>query len=908
MILRGVILVAFLFGASEALYLTPAATSITKSVGESVLFTCTNNDPSSQDIPTWQDTDGYPIRTIDNGGSQDMHVVVYPADKRSQLNIFNIIQNYEGSYGCVLGQDSDSRRLIVFEELEFPNKCPRGPNDPPCDKTHQDNQDIIIHEADRLECTVIGKPEPTIGWNFKGNPISELDERYTFQRTVQGEEITHILAIGNVTRYDEGLYKCQASQLEQAVIKSLDITVDVQEPPKIILPPQDKNGTEHGSITFYCRAEGDPQPEYTWYRGGGDPLQDGEKYTLGDEGRELTIKDLVKNDLGDYTCQAENAAGIDQKAGFLNVFIPPLLNPAFNQTKSLNEQVELECFLRRGEEDTWLRWRRGEKWLRDGKQEFNERWEVFSRVEQGSTVKVLRITDITKEDEGPYTCWAENAGGEDEEDHWLLVEYAPVIDLNRSPHEVKGWVDNESNMTCHWDAFPDAKVRWSRNQIPLKDGVNATIETEEVIGGVITILYVTPTSRDFGPYECHAENRLGKATHNINFKQVFPPEPLTNIRVTDISSTTFTIEVEDPDDNGGLRIEGYQVGYHLPGYPEDYQDFNETEPIKVLGLTPDRKYFYRVAAVNDVGVGEFSDNKTVTTEYYSPPDAPIILSKKDDGRGDKYTLEWREADNNGGGPVQKFEIRWSLVSNKDETELGPDPQDIEVDRNAIAYTITNLEPGKYYWIEIYARNAFGLSKSDGINIVMPGGVPLIPTTKYPETPGTETPGTTDESHPQVNVTRDPNSNKLPQISGDLSTAALIGIILGAFFVLLIVVDISCYFMNSCGFMMCICVHCCGKVPPDEKDDLELGDGPPGYGNKLDRGNGEVPDTVMPLKSYSDDDDDSIVKPPVNGFSEGSEEHLPGYRRYPEKRGLREAPSDIMHHHSFIEVNQVTRKE
>ena len=72
----------------------------------------------------------------------------------------------------------------------------------------------------------------------------------------------------------------------------------------------------------------------------------------------------------------------------------------------------------------------------------------------------------------------------------------PQIDLSRTPYEVKGWVDNESNMTCHWDAFPSPRVRWTRNKIPLVDGVNATIETEVVVGGVITILYVSISHRN----------------------------------------------------------------------------------------------------------------------------------------------------------------------------------------------------------------------------------------------------------------------------------------------------------------------------------------------------------------------------------------------------------------------------
>ena len=45
--------------------------------------------------------------------------------------------------------------------------------------------------------------------------------------------------------------------------------------------------------------------------------------------------------------------------------------------------------------------------------------------------------------------------------------------------------------------------------------------------------------------------------------------------------------------------------------------FSETEEIKIVGLTPEREYVYRVASINDAGIGEFSENKTVRTGDYS---------------------------------------------------------------------------------------------------------------------------------------------------------------------------------------------------------------------------------------------------------------------------------------------------
>lgn len=42
---------------------------------------------------------------------------------------------------------------------------------------------------------------------------------------------------------------------------------------------------------------------------------------------------------------------------------------------------------------------------------------------------------------------------------------------------------------------------------------------------------------------------------------------------------------------------------------------------------------------------------------------------------------------------------------------------------------------------------------------------------------------------------------------------VIGIIIGIFVLFLIIVDISCYFINGCGLTMCICVQLCGRTKP-----------------------------------------------------------------------------------------------
>lgn len=67
----------------------------------------------------------------------------------------------------------------------------------------------------------------------------------------------------------------------------------------------------------------------------------------------------------------------------------------------------------------------------------------------------------------------------------------------------------------------------------------------------------------------------------------------------------------------------------------------------------------------------------------------------------------------------------------------------------------------------------------------------------------------------------------PQANGSptsgLSTGAIVGILVVTFVLLLVAVDVTCYFLNKCGLLMCIAVNLCGKAGPGAKGkDMEEG--------------------------------------------------------------------------------------
>lgn len=77
---------------------------------------------------------------------------------------------------------------------------------------------------------------------------------------------------------------------------------------------------------------------------------------------------------------------------------------------------------------------------------------------------------------------------------------------------------------------------------------------------------------------------------------------------------------------------------------------------------------------------------------------------------------------------------------------------------------------------------------------------------------------TNQHHPSLPP---PQANGSP--TSGLSTGAIVGILVVTFVLLLVAVDVTCYFLNKCGLLMCIAVNLCGKAGPGAKGkDMEEG--------------------------------------------------------------------------------------
>lgn len=67
---------------------------------------------------------------------------------------------------------------------------------------------------------------------------------------------------------------------------------------------------------LFCRFSGFPQPTVMWLGPDDTPITNGDRFHILENG-DLTIKSLVWEDMGTYTCVVENQNGIDKTSTFL---------------------------------------------------------------------------------------------------------------------------------------------------------------------------------------------------------------------------------------------------------------------------------------------------------------------------------------------------------------------------------------------------------------------------------------------------------------------------------------------------------------------------------------------------------------------------------------------------------------
>uniref|UniRef100_A0A3P9I6X9 Neural cell adhesion molecule 1 n=1 Tax=Oryzias latipes TaxID=8090 RepID=A0A3P9I6X9_ORYLA len=576
----------FLHPAAIQVQITPAQGEI--SVGESKFFLCEVTG-EVKDID-WYTPSGEKILH----SMQDLSVS-RSDEVTSTLTIYHANVDSAGIYKCV-ARDGEKEaqatvQVKIFQKITFQS----APS--PQEFTEGDTADIV--------CNVVSSPPPTIIWKHKGSKIqASKDVRYKIMANGH-------LQIRGIKKTDEGMYTCEARVMARGEIDFKTMKVVVNVLPTIRARQFEVNATADigSSALLACDADGFPDPIVTWTHNN-VVLEEGDKYSLNEDGSELVIKDVMKVDEGDYTCIAKNKAGEKSQEVSLNVFVQPKITYLNNKTAiEFDEEVILTCEAS-GDPTPTISWSSESKIFTEGEQASWTRPDKYESLDRNIVVySHARVSSLTLKNvqftyAGQYLCIASNSIGQDSQSVYLEVRYSPKIQGVVASYT---WEKNPANLSCEVDAHPEASVVWFKDgsHLPSANTTNVKIYNMPTV----SYLEITPESQiDFGNYNCTATNDLGSESKEFILIQADVPSAPEIQQVEPFSSTAM-VEFKEPDSTGGVPVLKYKVEWRFPGEEwarKEYSKEDGKTKILVTGLKPETTYEVKMSAINGKGEGESS--------------------------------------------------------------------------------------------------------------------------------------------------------------------------------------------------------------------------------------------------------------------------------------------------------------
>ncbi|PNF34025.1 hypothetical protein B7P43_G03475 [Cryptotermes secundus] len=268
---------------------------------------------------------------------------------------------------------------------------------------------------------------------------------------------------------------------------------------------------------FTCKVHGYPFPELTWYHNGVEIQPTSSTvFKVVESTATLEISNVTPDDVGNYTCQASNPAGVATSTANLVVIekeesgtAPYFIQPLKPQVVQPKEVATLQCIVV-GTPTPTVKWYCSNKELKPGRSR-----EINYNSETG--IATLKLLEPTEQDQTIYTVRAANAHGRAECRANLIVGEALTVHKPEVLHAPKITQPVQAKMVPAGDAvtleakfegIPKPEVRWYRNGKELIPSEKVHIIIEEHR----TTLHIPQVFRpDGGKYEVRAVNPAGEA-------------------------------------------------------------------------------------------------------------------------------------------------------------------------------------------------------------------------------------------------------------------------------------------------------------------------------------------------------------------------------------------------------------
>ncbi|KAG7324106.1 hypothetical protein KOW79_012122 [Hemibagrus wyckioides] len=478
----------------------------------------------------------------------------------------------------------------------------------------------LVGQNITLECFALGNPIPQIRWRKVDGVLPVHHEN-----SMTGGH----LHLYNVQYEDEGVYECEAVNSKGKDWHKANLYVEAA--PEWVEHISSSERDIGSDYTMSCVASGKPKPHVYF-------LKNGQK--LGRH--ESHFKDLTSDDSGMYQCIAENRHGVIQANAELRVFVgAPSFE--FNPVKqrllgAKNGHVVIECKPKAAPRPT-LSWSKGTELLSNSSRIFI--WEDGS----------LEIRNVTKSDEGKYTCFAENDRGKANSTGSLSVTDATKITLAPSNTDVSVGENTRMQCAASHDSSLDITFIWSLNghAIDFDKEAEYYLHTVDSQAGISSceLLIKNTQLKHAGLYTCTAQTPVDNVTGSAELVVRGPPGAPGGVRVEEVGVRSVKLLWSHGTDNHS-PISKYTIQYRETKTEEEWKDAvtsphnveGNAEMATVVDLFPWTEYEFRVIATNTLGTGEPSEPSSKSTTVEAAPMVAPSDVGGGGGTGRELTITW----------------------------------------------------------------------------------------------------------------------------------------------------------------------------------------------------------------------------------------------------------------------------
>uniref|UniRef100_A0A672JLU9 Contactin-1a-like n=1 Tax=Salarias fasciatus TaxID=181472 RepID=A0A672JLU9_SALFA len=531
------------------------------------------------------------------------------------LYISKVDSSDKGNYSCIASSLSISKSV-------FSNYIPLEPlaEKYPADlKVKFPDTTALVGQNITLECFALGNPVPEIRWKKLDGPLPPSHE------VRLGGTQLHLY---NVQFEDGGTYKCEAVNSKGKDYHTARVSVEAY--PEWVDHISSTEKDLGSAYSMSCTAGGQPEPHIRWMKNG-QPL----------DRKDMRFSSLTFDDSGMYQCIAENRHGVIYANAELRVFAcaPTFEHSPLKRVMAANNgRVVIKCRPKAAPKPTF-------SWSKDTELLFNS-----SRMfiwEDGS----LEILNVTREDEGKYTCFAENNRGKANSTGTLVVTESTKITLAPSNADVK--VGENAWMQCaaSHDGTLDITFIWSLDgRVIDLDKHSQHYERTPNGSSEGELLIRNAQLRHAGLYTCTAQTPVDNVTASAHLVVRGPPGAPGGVRIINKADKSVTLQWSRGADNHS-PISKYTIQYRDQFSEDVWKNAatspaiveGNTETATVLDLFPWTEYEFRIIATNTLGTGEPS---SPSPKDRTLPSVPVVAPSDVSG---------------GGGASRELTITWTPV-------------------------------------------------------------------------------------------------------------------------------------------------------------------------------------------------------------------------------------------------------